>query len=168
MDSRLLLRTLAPVWTSLSFVLSLPLALAPTPAEAQQDTDLALRDLFDRASRGTWIRIHLGDGTEIQGPLADRGDDRVWLEGGDPITFGRIERVWVRGRATRRGAIIGVVTLGLIGGSVLGYDCSREGAELDCSVPTATALGTLAGAAAGFGLGTAIGAILPQWHKRFP
>ncbi len=157
-----LLRKAAPLGVAL------PLLAPAAELEAQRNPDLELRDVFDRASRGTQIRVHLTDGTELQGPLADRGDDRVWLDDSPAVPFEQIEQVWIRGRGTRRGAIIGVIGLGVLGGVLLGYDCAEEGAELDCSVPTATIIGTLAGAAAGFALGTAIGTAFPQWHLRFP
>ncbi len=81
-----------------------------------------------------------------------------------------IDKLWVRGRATKTGAIIGGI-VGLLAG--VGYGlllgeviCNNE----DCNADTGTVVAALGlgGALAGAGGGALIGAAIPKWHLRFP
>ena len=84
-----------------------------------------------------------------------------------------IERLWTRGRATRRGALIGagvgvisgiVIWLGFINALCDGYDQDCAGAE----VAPLAAIGGIVVGGGGAVLGLGIGFAIPTWHLRFP
>jgi len=82
------------------------------------------------------------------------------------LALERISGLWVRGRATKTGAIIGAIAgvgfgafLGMIVASVCEYDCPDR--------PAAMAVGGLLGGASGVGMGAIIGAAIPRWKRVF-
>ncbi|MEO8201759.1 MAG: hypothetical protein ABI679_14615 [Gemmatimonadota bacterium] len=81
------------------------------------------------------------------------------------ISLASIDTLWVRGRATKPGAIVGGV-LGLGAGILLGV-LAEALCEYDCGhayvVPIA-----LIGTAAGGATGAVIGAAIPRWRKVYP
>jgi hypothetical protein len=81
-----------------------------------------------------------------------------------------IDRLWVRGRATKQGAIIGGIT-GLLAGIGMGLFigeviCNNE----DCNADTGAAVVALGvgGGLLGAGGGALIGSTIAKWHLRFP
>lgn len=87
------------------------------------------------------------------------------------IPLASIERLWVKGRATETGALIGA-GIGLASGLVFGLLLSSVACEPvdggDCTtvevMAVTGALGTVGGAAIGAG----IGYVSPAWRLRFP
>lgn len=82
------------------------------------------------------------------------------------LALDRVTGLWVRGRATKIGAIVGAVAgvgagafLGLIVASVCDSYCPSQAAGL--------AAGGLLGGAAGLGLGAIVGAAIPRWKRIF-
>lgn len=78
-----------------------------------------------------------------------------------------IDTLWIRGRATSTGLIIGGIV-----GSAAGLLAAAYGAascEYDCSATGLEYAGVAAlGAAAGAGVGALIGSAFPRWKRRFP
>ncbi|MEO8296109.1 MAG: hypothetical protein ABI613_11390 [Gemmatimonadota bacterium] len=80
------------------------------------------------------------------------------------ISLGAIDTLWVRGRATRTGAIIGAIAGlggGLLFGALLDALC-----EYDCGSNATVTVGAL-GAITGAGAGAIVGAAIPRWKKVF-
>ncbi len=82
------------------------------------------------------------------------------------LRLDRVTGLWVRGRATKIGAIVGGVAgaaagafLGLIVASVCEVDCSSQA--------TGLVAGGLLGGAAGLGAGAVFGAAIPRWKRVF-
>ena len=82
------------------------------------------------------------------------------------LALDRVSGLWVRGRATKVGAIVGAFAgagfgafLGLVVAGVCDADCPSQ--------PSAMAVGGLLGGAAGLGLGAIVGAAIPRWKRIF-
>lgn len=84
------------------------------------------------------------------------------------IGVSEIERLWVQGRATKRGAAIGGIA-GLFGGLVYGFLIGEIAcAETDCGRGEVALVVGLVSGLGGAALGAGIGAALPAWHLRYP
>ncbi len=112
------------------------------------DTEAAVKGVFVSSSIDTaFLRL---DGVHHAVPIAS------------------IRGIWVRGWATKTGAIVGGLTLAVagavVGGSLSGLSDSPES---ESSAPAIIA-GFAGGLAVGALLGGAIGSSIPKWSKRFP
>lgn len=122
---------------------------------------------------GQRLRIERPRGTRLEGMLSAAMTDSLVIAGDEGfarVDLAEIDRLWVRGRATKQGAIIGGITgvvagvgLGLFIGEVI---CNNE--DCDGDTGRAVALLGLGGAALGAGGGALIGATIAKWHLRFP
>lgn len=120
------------------------------------------------------VRIQTLDGsrhTGITGPLTDgslvlNSPNEVLR-----INVAEIERMWLRGHATRKGALIGGA-IGLAGGVVYGLLITEPASSPcdanNCTRAGVTVLSGLLGAAVGAGSGAIIGSLIPRWSLRFP
>ncbi len=82
------------------------------------------------------------------------------------LALDRVTGLWVRGRATKIGAIVGAVA-GVGAGAFLGLIVANV-CDADCpSQATGLAAGGLLGGAAGLGLGAIVGAAIPRWKRIF-
>jgi hypothetical protein len=119
---------------------------APLNAQTLLDT------VFSRIRPGQTIRVSTRD----QGRVEYRFGSRDFA-----VTS--IDSLWVRGRSTATGAIVGGLTLGAVSWAIVSGACS-PGA--DCSgveVPAAAAVGLVGGAL----LGALIGSTMPRWKLRY-
>jgi hypothetical protein len=105
----------------------------------------------------------------FRGPLT-RVEDGHLVLGERPIALSDVDAVWLRGRATRRGAAIGVIAGGGAGLLFAGWFAalvSTTGDGEDGAVGLVLG-GTLIGAAGGGALGGAIGATTARWRQLHP
>jgi hypothetical protein len=86
------------------------------------------------------------------------------------VLLPEVDGIWVRGQATKRGALLGTLVGVVVGGAVGLYVGEVICDDSDCQANT---LGTIAtfgalGAVGGAGSGALVGLTVPQWHTRFP
>ncbi len=82
-----------------------------------------------------------------------------------------LERLWVRQRATGRGALIGAgfgVLVGVVGGLIISSVACEPVDGGDCTAAEVAALTGLLGGAGGAFIGAGIGFVIPVWRLRFP
>lgn len=115
------------------------------------------------------VRFSLPAMGRVSGRIANRWGDTLALASNGTrqvISLGSIDTLWVRGRATKTGAIVGGI-LGIAGGLFLG--ALADGlCEYDCQNSDYLVTGGLLGLAAGAGTGAIIGAAIPRWRKVYP
>lgn len=119
----------------------------------------------------SYLRIAVvGDGT-IAGSLSDRGSGSLTLatDGGSrTLRLEQVEGLWVRGRATGTGALVGGI-VGVVSGVLFGVWV--ENTFCDCDDPNLVGTGAKGGlifGAAGLALGAVIGTAIPKWHRKYP
>ena len=115
-----------------------------------------------------FVRIQLPDLGRIQGRVGARtGPDLVLQmdEENRTVSLGSVDTLWVRGRRTKTGAIIGGV-LGIGGGIFLGAIANAL-CEYDCDGNFIVG-GAVFGGVSGGVLGAIIGAAIPRWRRVFP
>lgn len=152
-------------------LLVLLLAVSPPLRAQAQGSRLvaAVREL----TAGQQVRLETIRAERFRGRFVAVDDSMLALALRDRtarIRLPEIERLWVRSRATGRGALIGAgggllvgVAYGLLIGEVA---CGGDGG--DCT-PAELALVTgLVGGAGGAVLGAGIGSMAPLWRVRFP
>lgn len=137
------------------------------PAQAQA----ARRDsAVTRIPHGQGVRLSVNGLGRLEGKAGARAGDSLDVAQGDSvrrIATRAIDSIWVRGRATTTGAIIGGA-FGILAGAYLGALGSGL-CEYDCSdTETAVITGGLVGGAFFGGLGAWIGWNVPKWQRRFP
>jgi len=120
--------------------------------------------------RHSLVRL-AAEGARTTGRLMSLGGGTVTLDaesGRRVINLSSVDTVWVRGRATAKGAIIGgatalvfVVAAALIGNGLCEYDCPEVSAA-------DVVIGTLEVAGFGAIVGGGIGALIPKWKRRYP
>ncbi len=103
---------------------------------------------------------------------ADSVGIHLRLQGGDSLQVAREDvrrvQVWVReGRATKRGAAIGVGVGGVLGGTALAILCVRRAGSCPESVQANFAMGFALGALPGGAVGAGIGWLVPagRWRE---
>lgn len=135
---------------------------SPAALRAQAPLDAAVH----RLRPGQMIRVRTLDQGRAEGRLLTLQDNvlRLQRDGSPDVPVANIESLWVRGRATATGAIVGGLALGLTFGYVATGVCNDEGDCGGVEVPAATAVGLAGGALVG-GL---IGAAIPKWKLRYP
>ena len=82
-----------------------------------------------------------------------------------------IERLWVRGRATRKGTIIGAgvgTLVGIVGGLLISSLACEPIDGGDCTAAEVAAVTGLIGGAGGAAVGLGVGFAIPVWRLRFP
>jgi len=122
---------------------------------------------------GTVERVAASGGERIEGRLLRATDRALTLADGEAertLLLSRRDSVWVRGRATARGAVVGgLLGLALTGAAVaLFYSVCEEGTDSPCTgqeefIP----LGVVA-VGGGALLGAAGGSLIPHWRRRYP
>jgi len=138
------------------------------PALAAQSADSVLAPLVPKTSM---IRLRT-QGTEMTGRLLALTSGVATLEttsGNRTASLASVDSIWVRGRATKSGAIIGGVAGAVLFGAFVGYAVNGL-CEVDCD--NSFIEGALVGGALGLGggalLGAGVGALIPKWRLRFP
>lgn len=149
----------------------LALAQQPVPSESLA----AVRATALVALRpGQVVRIQLYGAGRVQGRFLGSVDDTLLL--GDSAAPRRVqvptvERLWVRGRRTVLGAVVGGTVGAASTGGVLyligAILCGASGGE-DCRPGTLALIGAIGGGLGGALMGGAIGTLLPRWERRLP
>lgn len=158
-----------PRWSFLLVaVLAGLLGLADTlPAQHPTARDSAVA----RLRAGQQIRLTAAGSGRLDGRAGVAAGDTLDLAQGDAvrrIAIPAIDTLWVRGRATTTGLIVGASV-----GAVLGGLAGAVGASLcesDCSDSDTGAIlvGGAMGAALVGGVGALVGAAIPKWKRKYP
>ncbi len=154
-------------------VIGLALAILLPLSGIAQDKDEQQKKLqaIARLKPGRLVRLHAQNLGEVVGKYHSSNTDSLFIsvdmvERGVPISA--IDALWVRGRATGKGALIGGVVLGAFGtivGIGLNSDDGFLGCEGDC--PEIIPILGFAGAAGGGLVGAGVGTAFPKWHQRY-
>jgi len=98
--------------------------------------------------------------------------DTVYLRpqrGSSTVATAAIEELWVRGTATKKGAVIGGVVGGALGGLLFAFTSYAMCDAAQCGVDSGVAVvGLATGAAFGAITGAVFGAMAGQWHREYP
>ena len=151
--------------TALGFLLLGSIAIGPFSLAAQEHLDSAS---VAQLKPDRFVRIQVPDLGRVSGRVNALTPNKLTLVTADRdrrVSLAAIDTLWVRGRRTKTGAIIGSI-VGLGGGIFLGLLVDGL-CEYDCGNGAPVTLGIL-GAAAGAGAGALIGAAIPRWRKIFP
>ena len=157
---------------SRSFALALlVLAVSHVGAAAQDSTRIAA---IQALSVGQHVRLAVSQVGRVKGRFVFANETGLTLDDQNLSTQIRlpdVERLWVRGRATGKGALIGA-GVGAVVGALYGFLISTVACDpYDGGDCTALGLGALTGALGGAGgavLGAGVGFAIPVWHQRFP
>ena len=146
---------------------SLLLALLPFGAQGQDANRAgAITDL----EAGQRVRLDVERFGRVEGRFLMADEAAITFAVGEPIRLPDINRLWVRGRSTGRGAWIGALLGGAFGiwlGTEFASACDIDGEPCATTLGGAAAFGLLFGAG-GAALGTGIGFAIPTWRLRFP
>ena len=114
------------------------------------------------------LRAHGGNRTESRVVSVRTESPALWLEGASaPYDGATIDSLWVRGRATATGAIVGAVVFGAAtSGAGLAICKGLSESSSSCGSDTTVPL-FLAGAAGGALIGAVIGSAIPKWRLRY-
>jgi hypothetical protein len=143
------------------------MALHSTPLMAQSAEEV----LRPEAGKRSVVRLQL-QGTRVTGRLVALSAGAAQIEavaGLRSVSLAAVDSVWVRGRATKTGMLVGAVTGAIVTGIFVGLVVSAM-CEVDCdNVGLEGGLvGFGIGAVGGALVGAAIGAAIPRWRLRFP
>jgi hypothetical protein len=140
----------------------------PASTLAAQSVDSVLARQVERSSL---VRLRV-EGARITGRLVSLGGGAAALEtetGRRAIDLSGVDTIWVRGRATGTGAIIGSATGAVAFGTFLAILVPALCDSSECNTWVEGAVvGGLMGAAGGALLGAGIGALIPKWKRRYP
>jgi hypothetical protein len=115
-----------------------------------------------------FVRLQVPDLGRVQGTVGFRTATELLLQGeteNRTIRLAAVDTLWVRGRRTKAGAIIGGI-LGIGGGILLGA-VGDALCEVDCD-GNYTLNGAVLGALAGGVTGAIVGSAIPRWKRVFP
>lgn len=159
-----------------SLLLTALLSYAAATSSAQtSDSAVSQATLLLRlgSDSGSAVWVASPGNRQIEGRLRRVTDSSLVLGMGDrelilPILAS--DTVWVRGRATQRGAKVGgTVGLLLIGAvTTLFLVTCRDGTDDPCTGIGGLVPAGLITVGAGGLLGAAVGSLIPQWHRRLP
>ncbi len=143
------------------------LTLAPGGLVAQVFRDAVLT----RLQAGQMVRARTVDGRRIEARLSaiDRDPLTLRLLGHEaPLPVASIDSLWVRGRATKTGAIVGALAGVPLVAIYAGVSCTSDVLVYHgfCAAGPIILAG-LAGAAGGALIGTAVGAAIPKWRLAY-
>jgi hypothetical protein len=154
--------------TTLAVILVTSLGLArPMPATSEpirKRNDPAA--VIAQVTPGAHVRIEDTKGRVWEGRYIAITDGAVVLD--EPlarIPSASIRQVWIRGRATRSGAIIGGVLLGLSKAALAAFGAGFQCEHCQGAVRAASARGFGIGAGIGALTGGLVGAAFPKWHR---
>ena len=151
-------------------------ALAMTtaaPLGAQRAIDSARSAAIERIPRGMFVRVEIRDSVYTGKLVGHTRTDLVIRRHNEtfavPQTYLR-SLSYSKGRATKKGAIIGGVTLGvpgaLLGAIANSFMCSSS--NCDALAWQGAAMGALAGAGTGAVIGAGIGSMFVGWKQAWP
>jgi hypothetical protein len=106
------------------------------------------------------------------GRVAGLTADTLYLRperGSNAVELAAVRDVWVRGTATKDGALLGGVLGGALGAGLAALMSVGVCDAAECSVDAeVTVSGMLVGVATGAVTGAVIGAMFGKWHRKFP
>jgi hypothetical protein len=154
--------------------------LAPAAVSAQLGSTFELEDrqaAVGRVPLGKIIRLRLSDGGRAAGPVlrwnalaVTLGPYMGYAEQDTFVAIQSIDTLWLRGQATRRGAMYGGISglaLGVAIGATAGSLCPQPG-----SGTRPCTQGAVTSAVAGLVLGGVVGAVfgsgIPDWRRLHP
>ena len=166
-------------YSSATFSPALPIALLVlvTAAVRVQAQETSRVNATQALEVGQHVRVDVNRIGRVEGRFRTVDGTTLTLDRDDvpvEVRLPDMERLWTRGRATGRGAIIGA-SVGVISGILIVLKFANETcAEEDvigCGLPhiAGVAAGAgIVGAAGGAALGAGIGFAIPTWRLRFP
>ena len=128
----------------------------------------------DAITPGDSVRLELSTLVRVEGRFIVADATTLALaSGGDAVQVAipDIERLWVRGRHTRKGAWIGAsagALLGVVGGLLISRVACEPVDGGDCTAAEVAAVMGLVGGAGGAALGAGLGSVIPTWRLSFP
>ena len=169
-------------YSSATFSPSLPIALLvlATAAVRVQAQETSRVNAGQALEVGQHVQVDVTRIGRVEGRFRTANGTALTLDRDDvplEVRLPDIERLWSRGRATRRGALIGagvgIISGILIGHGAVGWACQREEEEDPdpCTAADREALRGIVGIVFGAGgavVGLGIGFAIPTWHLRFP
>ena len=159
------------------FQLSLVLVLITWPWDGAAGQDSAT---VQKNRQAAIQAVHLGQrirvatpSSEFHGVLTGTDAARVWITRDSAVTavgLADIDGLWVRGGATKTGALVGALAGAAIGGAFGLFIGEVVCNNPDCRANTAEVVVVLGlgGGGAGALAGTIIGLAIPKWNQRFP
>jgi len=158
---------------ALASLLVVCVAFIPSSGSAQTP-DTARLAAVRALNVGQMVRLESSHAGLVEGRLdiATDLDITITRDTGEiRVAVPDVDRLWVRGHSTGRGALIGA-GVGLAAGLVFGLLISSVACEPvdggDCTTAEVMAVTGLVGVAGGAALGAGIGYAIPTWKLRFP
>jgi hypothetical protein len=155
-------------------VASAVLLALPSHAGAQEPTDADRLAAVRGIDTGDYVRLQLESGPRVEGQLTVNNATSVTVsKDGVPVVevpIPDIDGLWVRGRATGIGALIGG-GVGLAAGVVFGLLIAEDFFDLAETDGSTAGFAFVTGAIGGAGgalLGGLIGFAITKWDQRFP
>lgn len=150
-------------WLAIAAVMTVPATLRAQSPHVGLDS-ASIAQLTPRR----YVRLQLPEYGRIQGTVGLRSGSELTLQvdaENRKISLGAVDTLWVRGRRTTTGALIGAI-LGAGGGAFLGAIADGL-CESDCNGNGVLVVGLL-GAGAGAVVGGVVGTAIPRWRRIFP
>ena len=149
----------------------LPLSGIAQDSTPEKDEQQKRSEAIARLKPGRLVRIHAQNIGEIVGKYHSSNPDSLFIskdtvKSGVPVSD--IEALWVRGRATGKGAVVGGIVVGAFG-TIIGIAVNSSEGFFGCSgdCPEFILLCGIVGAAGGGLVGAGIGSAFPKWHLRY-
>lgn len=150
------------------FVLALSALVLVTDLGGQAPLEAAVRTL----KPGQTVRIRVHGGDRIESRIISLQTEPLGLQlvgTSAAVDVAAIDSLWVRGRATRIGAIAGAVVAGVGSFAFWALLCSglNDTAEGGCDEWGTVTAFSVAGAGGGALIGAGLGALVPRWRLRY-
>jgi hypothetical protein len=119
------------------------------------------------------VRVATSGGERAEGRLLRASSQALTLARGDTertLPLGGRDSVWVRGRATTPGAVVGgLAGLALTGAAVaLFYSVCEDGTDDPCTGQQTFIPFGIVAVGGGALLGAAVGSLFPRWRRHYP
>ena len=132
-------------------------------------SQVTIDSVASRLHADQYVRLHVRGGRHLEGRFAFY----VVAPAGSQLSVAdtliqvvTVDSLWVRGRATKTGAIVGAVVVGVPAAVFWAEVCALI-TESDCTAWGAVAGLTAGTAGVGALLGAAVGTAFPRWHLRY-
>jgi hypothetical protein len=159
------------VYSRFFIVAQVTLAVSVLPVVSDLCAQGSIETAFGALKPGQRVRLRAqgGDRTESRVLSVRTESPALWLEGASsPYDGATIDSLWVRGRATGSGAIVGALAIGPASFAAAAALCSGLSEGGGCHEWGAVTAFSLAGAAGGALIGALIGTGIPKWRLRYP
>jgi hypothetical protein len=145
------------------------LILLLTVVPAALATQVTIDSVAGHLRAGQHVRLHVRGGQRLEGQFAVHvlAPPAVRLRAADTLLpLETVDSLWVRGRATKTGAIVGAVVVG-VPSAVFWWTACSIIVESECTSWGLVAGLTAASAGVGALVGAGIGTAFPRWHLRY-